>query len=98
MKLRRTRIKKITKANGSVEYVAQYKYGLWWCCFNEFYADSEVKEMYGEWAKMSRNKKFSKGTDEMAKHIIDFYVRKVKHLQASNHENKVVKTEYEKYP
>lgn len=26
MKLRRTRIKKTTKANGVVEYVAQYKY------------------------------------------------------------------------
>lgn len=98
MKLRRTRIKKETKANNTIEYSAQYKYWFWWCDFHEFYADSEVKEIYGEWAKMSKNKKFTKGTDEMARHIIDFYVRRVKHLRARSCENKVVKIDYEKYP
>lgn len=98
MKLRKTRIKKETKANGAVEYYAQYKYWFWWCEFREFYACSDVFRIFGEWAKMNRNKKFTKNTDEVAKHIIDFYVRRVKHLQASSHENKVVKTECEKYP
>ena len=98
MNLRKTRIKKETKANGTVEYSAQYKYWFWWCDFHEFYADSEVKEIYGEWAKGEGNTAFPKRDDEACRNLIDFYIRRVNHLQASSHENKVVKTECEKYP
>lgn len=98
MKLRRTRIKKETLANGKVEYSAQYKYFIWWCEFREFYACSDVFRIFGEWAKMRRNKKFSENTDEWCKDLIDYYVRSVKREQADRVKNKPVKTQYEKYP
>ena len=98
MKIRKTRIKTETLANGKVEYSPQYKYFIWWCDFNEFYACSDVFRIFGEWAKMRRNKKFAENTDEWCKDLIDYYVRQVKYQQACKIENAVVKAEYEKYP
>ena len=99
MKLRRTRIKKETKDNGSVEYIPEYKYWFWWTSFADVYADRDVFNISVKWIKH----KFDNGevierNEAQCKELIDFYVRQVKYQQACKIENAVVRSEYEKYP
>lgn len=95
MKLRRTRIKKTTKANDSVEYVAQYKYGLWWCYFYDdgFISCLDARCIFLDWPALGKYK-----SKESAKSLIDFYVSYVNYQNAVHMENKVISTEYEEYP
>ena len=96
MKIRKTRIKKQTKANGSVIYSAQYKYGFWWTDFNDLYASHTMCKFFYDWATATSDEiVWSK---KQAKDLIDYYIRKVKYEQASKIGNKIVKTEYEGYP
>lgn len=99
MKLRKTRIKKEIKANGSIEYIPEYKYWFWWTSFADLYADSDVFNISVQWIKQkSDNGETLERNEAQCKELIDFYVRQVKYQQACEIENAVVKTEYEKYP
>lgn len=95
MKIRKTRIKKQTKANGNIVYTAQYKYGWWWSDFNNLYASREMWRVFYDWVQFQDDFTWS---EKQAKDLIDYYIRKVKHEQASKIENKVIKTEYKGYP
>lgn len=95
MKLRRTRIKKITKANGSVEYAAQYKYGLWWCYFYEdgFISCDDARCIFKCWPSFGEY-----SSKERAQNLIDFYVKHVNYQNVVDMGNKADSTEYEEYP
>lgn len=95
MKIRKTRIRKETKANGSVTYTAQYKYGWWWSDFNDLYASHEMWRVFYDWAPFQDDFTWS---EKQAKDLIEYYIRKVKYEQASKIENKIIKIEYKGYP
>lgn len=96
MKLRKTRVKKTTKANGSVQYTAEYKWGFWWYQFDDCMGGcANALEYYYDWAKLYSKHQFS---EKEAKSLIDFYIMRVNYWNACNIENKVVKVEYEGYP
>lgn len=96
MKLRKTRIKKETKANGKVVYTAQYKAWVFWYEFNRYDGLDTPFISYMQYIK--KTKEDLDGSERQAKAIIDFYISYEKHTQASKIENKIVKTEYEDYP
>jgi len=100
MKIRKTRIKKTTKANGCVQYTAEYKWGLWWYEFDDSMGpDAHARLSYYDWAKtlLNRTGKFEFSEQE-ARALIHSYIRLIKYKNACKIENKVVKTEYEGYP
>ena len=99
MKLRKTRIKKEMLANGKVEYWPEYKYWFWWTSFGDLYADSDVFKVVQEWFqhKLDNSEEIVRNKQQ-CKDLIDFYIDRVKHKQASKLENAVVKSEYERYP
>lgn len=98
MKLRRTRIKKTTKANGTVEYVAQYKYGLWWCPFDilDIFTAKECFYAWSSWLDCLGMK--DDGSKESAKSLIEFYVKRVNCRNTVDMGDEVVTTDYEEYP
>lgn len=96
MKLRKTRIKKETKANGAVVYTAQYKGWIDWYNFNAWDGSSLMWSIYASYTKGL--KKELDGSQERAQGMIDYYISYVNHKNASAIENEIVKTEYEKYP
>lgn len=96
MKIRKTRIKKTTKANGSVHYVAEYKWGFWWYQFDDSMAAcSYARSSYYEWIK---SKDEITRSEQEAKELIDFYIARVNYINACLIENEVVKVEHERYP
>lgn len=96
MKLRKTRIRKVTKANGSVEYFAEYKWGFWWYSFADMMGpDSYARSVCYDWIK---TKDTIKRSEQEVKELIDFYIARVKWKNACDIGNKVIKEEYEKYP
>jgi len=101
MKIRKTRIKKTTKANGSVQYVAEYKWGFWWYQFSDSMGPSgNARGAYYDWAErhLLNNKGRFDFCNQEAKAVIDFYIASVNYRNASEIENKVVKIEYEDNP
>lgn len=100
MKLRKTRIKKTTKANGAVQYIPEYKWGFWWFQFK----DSEgpcvkATSIYYAWAESHLNMIGSfKFSIEEAKTLIKYYINEVEYHKACKLENENVKVEYEDYP
>lgn len=96
MKIRKTRIKKTTKANGSVKYIAEYKWGFWWYQFSDMMAPvGEPRSICCDWI---RSKNEINHSEQQAKDLIDFYIARVNHVNASLIENEVVKVECERYP
>lgn len=96
MKIRKTRIKKTTKANGCVKYVPEYKWGFWWYQFDDMMSPiDEPRSICCDWI---RNKYVTTHSEQEAKDLIDFYIARVKHINACLIENEVVKTECERYP
>jgi hypothetical protein len=96
MKIRKTRIKKTTKANGSVKYTAEYKWGFWWYQFDDMMAPvGEPRSICCDWV---RSKESIYHSEQEAKELIDFYIARVNHVNASLIENEVVKVECERYP
>lgn len=99
MKIRKTRIKKTTKANGSVQYVAEYKWGFWWKCFDDCWADLVVRGIWEEWhLNFVREDRNGINSEAEQKKLIDFYIARVKHVNACLIENEVVKVDCERYP
>jgi hypothetical protein len=100
MKIRKTRIKKTTKANASVQYVAEYKWGFWWYQFNDSMGPSgNARHIYSSYKiELRRKGDYYHKTEEQTKALIDFYIDRVKYQNACEIENKVVKVEYEGYP
>lgn len=96
MKIRKTRIKKTTKANGAVQYIAEYKWGFWWYQFNDMTAPvDEPRSICCDWI---RSKDEITRSEQEAKELIDFYIARVNYINACLIENKVVKVEYKRYP
>lgn len=96
MKIRKTRIKKTTKASGSVQYVAEYKWGFWWYQFGDMMAPvAEPRSICYDWI---RSKSEITRSEQEAKDLVDFYIARVKHINACLIENTIIKTEYERYP
>lgn len=100
MKIRKTRIKKTTKANGSVKYVAEYKWGFWWYQFDDLMATSgNARDICVSYIIEQRRRGIVfDSSEKQAKDLIDYYVSMVKYQNACEMENKVVKVEYEGYP
>lgn len=100
MKIRKTRIKKTTKANGSVKYTAEYKWWFWWYQFDDSMGPSgRARNACYDWSE--RNLQIVGRfhfSEQEAKTIIDFYITRVKYLNACEIENRVVKIEYRGYP
>jgi hypothetical protein len=98
MKTRKTRIKKTTKASGSVQYTAEYKWGFWWYQFNDMMAPiGEPRSICYDWITRKGTGNFNHSQQE-AQDLIDFYIARVKHVNACLIENEVVKVECERYP
>ena len=99
MKLRKTRIKKTTKANGTVQYMPEYKWGFWWKQFNDSEADIDIYRLWHKesYVQQRRDMGFMLTLD-YAKYIIDQYLSRIKYDEACKSENNIVKVEYEDYP
>ncbi len=96
MKIRKTRIKKTTKANGAVYFTAEYKWGFWWYQFNDMMAPVvEPSYICYEWIK---SKDEINHSEQQAKELIDYYIKRMKHKAACAIENEIVKVEHERYP
>lgn len=100
MKIRKTRIKKTTRANGSVYYVAEYKWGFWWYEFHDSMGPSgNARGIFWSWIEEHQVQKCNfQYTEQQVKSLIDFYIERVKYQNACGMKNKVVKVEYEGYP
>lgn len=100
MKIRKTRIKKTTKANGGLYFTAEYKWGFWWYQFDDSMGPCRrARSSYYGWSECHYRLmgKFEFNQQE-AKHIIDNYIRQVQYLNACAIENEIVKVECERYP
>lgn len=96
MKIRKTRIKKTTKANGAVYFTAEYKWGFWWYQFNDMMAPvAEPRSICCDWI---RSKDVITCSEEQAKELIDYYIQRMKYKAACAIENEIVKVECERYP
>lgn len=96
MKIRKTRIKKSTKANGVVYFTAEYKWGFWWYQFNDMMSPvAEPCSICYDWIK---SKDEIDHSEEQAKELIDYYISRMKHKSACAIENEIVKVELERYP
>lgn len=96
MKIRKTRIKKTTKANGAVYFTAEFKWGFWWYQFNDMGAPvAEPSYICYEWIK---SKDEISNSEQDAKDLIDYYISRMKHKAACAIENEIVKVECERYP
>lgn len=99
MKIRKTRIKKTTKANGSVQYVAEYKWGFWWKCFDDIWADLAVRRIWEDWhLKFVREDRNGINSEVEQKKLIDHYIAQVRYKNACNMETQVLKSTVEDYP
>lgn len=98
MKIRKTKIKKETKANGSVRYIAEYKWGFWWYQFGDMMAPASApRQICYDWLNTKAIENFTSSKQD-AKDLIDYYIARVKHINACLIENEIIKTEYEGYP
>ena len=101
MKLRKTRIKKITKPNGGEIFIPQINtfFGLDWTAFTDYTSHSLPTSL--NWLIIDKHelsyKQFCKSFEE-AQDVIDTYIAYVNHQNASEIENKITKTEYIDYP
>lgn len=98
MKIRKTRIKKTTKASGGIEYCPEYK-GLffWYSMYSWDSPSTVIWEIVCNWLKSRGEDSFSR-SEQAAKSCIDFYIQQVNYKNACIIENEVIKTEYEDYP
>ena len=102
MKLRKTRIKKITTANGAETFIPQVNtfslFGLGWIDFTD-YQCNHLRDF--NLILMSEHKlgclQACKSLKE-AQDVIDAYIAYVNHQNAISTENKIIKTEYIDYP
>jgi len=96
MKIRKTRIKKTTKASGAVYYSAEFKWGFWWYKFNDMMAAvAEPRSICYDWIKIQDEVDHS---EQQAKNLIDYYISRMKHKAACLIENEIIKEECERYP
>lgn len=99
MKIRKTRIKKTTKANGVVYFIAEYKWGFWWYQFNDMMSPvAEPWLIYFNWIDEYKIEKCNfEYTEQQARDLIDYYIKRMKYKAACAIENEIVKVEFEKY-
>ncbi len=101
MKLRKTRIKKITKANGGEIFIPQVNtfFGMDWTDFTD-YPSHDIGASFNH-ILMSEyklgNLQACKSLKE-SQDVIDAYIAYVNRQNAISVENKIIKTEYVDYP
>lgn len=103
MKLYKTRIQKLTQADGQVKYFAQYKkLFLWifpiWYNFHEWYGEDDPCRIYRMAIKKQLYYEGYGKSEKTAKKLIDCYVAYVNEYNSEKKNSKIVKTEYEDYP
>ncbi len=101
MKLRKTRIKKITKANGGEIFIPQINtfFGMGWTDFTD-YPSSGLGHSFINILLSKYKLGFLQACKSLkeAQKVIDAYVAYVNHQNASEIENKITKKEYIDYP
>lgn len=96
MKPLKTRIKKTTRADGTVIYTAQYRHLFVWYPFSEHTVMWQPKSPYRVWVESDYPAKSSNIED--TKSLIDQYIDKFNCVVEHRIKRKVVKEEYIKYP
>lgn len=99
MKLYKTRIQKLTQADGQVKYFAQYKYLFEWHSFHMWNGSSTACKVFSQC--MMYDEFFAENygkSEKAAKKLIDCYVAYVNGYNSEKKNSKIVKTEYEDYP
>ena len=104
MKLRKTRIKKITTTNGVETFIPQVNtfFGMDWTDFTD-YPSHDIGESFNLILKSEYKLGYLQACKSLkeAQDVIDAYiayVNNVNHQNAISVKNKVVKTEYVDYP
>lgn len=93
MKPNKTRIKVVTKSNGTKRFIPEHKPWLFWYEFNDFEGYSLIKHNpYG-------TSKYARFTNlEEAQEVIDRYLKYVEDEEQKHKDKKSSRTEYIKYP
>ena len=101
MKLRKTRIKKITKANGVETFIPQVNtfFGLCWTDFTD-YPSHDIGESFNLILKSEHKLGYLQACESLkeAQDVVDAYIAYVNRQNAISVENKIIKTEYVDYP
>ena len=103
MKLRKTRIKKITKANGVETFIPQVNtfslFGLGWTDFTD-YPSHDIGESFNHILKSVHELGYLQACESLkeAQDVVDAYIAYVNRQNAINVKNKIIKTEYVDYP
>lgn len=98
MKLYKTRIQKLTQADGTIKYFAQYKTFFGWNKFSSFEDDVTVRLVFKAYVMDTTNCIDYGKSEKAAKKLIDCYVAHVNEYNSEKKNSKIVRTEYEDYP
>lgn len=92
----KTRIKKVTTADGTVTHYAQFKYLFWWYNFSDrnvaVWSHTKPRSVWGT------SSLYDRGSVEMCMGLIDEYIAAFHFETDKRNKEKVVNTEYIKYP
>ena len=91
----KTRIKKVTTAGGEVKYYAQFKHLFRWYNFSDSVTVRSHTTPHYVWLNSSL---LDRGSVEMCMGLIDEYIEKFHAEADKRNKEKVVNTEYIKYP
>lgn len=98
MKIRKTRVNKSTRANGTVYFTAEFKWRLWWYQFHDTMAPiTQPFSICNDWIR-SKGRDAIDDSEQQAKDLIDYYIKRMKHKAACAIENEIAKVDYESYP
>lgn len=96
MKPLKTRIKVVTKANGRVTYVAQYRHLFVWRKFSEHTTMWQIKSPYNVWVTCNYPSESTEIQD--VKNLIDKYILRFHKAVEDQENSRTTKVEYIKYP
>ena len=92
----KTRIKKVTTADGTVTHYTQFKYLFWWYNFSDW--DVTVWSHTTPRSVWAQSSLLDNGSVEMCMGLIDEYIEAFRVEADKRNKKKVVSTEYIKYP
>lgn len=96
MKPLKTRIKAVTKANGRVTYVAQYRHLFVWRKFSEHTTMWQIKSPYNVWINCNYPAESTEIQD--VKNLIDKYISKFYQALEYHENSRVTNVRYIKHP
>lgn len=96
MKPLKTRIKAVTKVNGRVTYVAQYRHLFVWRKFSEHTTMWQIKSPYNVWVNCNYPAESTEIQD--VKNLIDKYISKFYQALEDHEKSRITSVEYIKYP